>query len=74
MALTQEKFLIAEDYFEPLMAQEDFPLANEAEWYLALARLGSGQVTTARPLLRQISADLGHPRQGAAKALLKKLP
>lgn len=51
----------------------DFGLAQEAEYYLALSRLGEDDVAAARELLETIVASANHPSGAEAKLLLERL-
>ncbi|TXF89400.1 hypothetical protein FUA23_10565 [Neolewinella aurantiaca] len=71
--LAQQKYAEAQAVFSSVMGDPDFPLAQEAAYYNALARLGTGAADEARNALVEISDTDGHPMQDEAKALLTKM-
>jgi TolA-binding protein len=68
--LAQQKYAEAQEKFIAIMDVPDFPLAQEADFYNALALLGHGDVTEARNALTKISSSDDHQMQAEAKALL----
>lgn len=51
----------------------DFGLTQEAEYYLALARLGEAKTATARMIIGEISTQTSHPMYERAKGLLAEI-
>lgn len=70
--LGQQDYAAAAIQFEDVR-RADFGLAPEAEYFLALARLGEGKTDLARQLLAAISATADHPSRAEAAELLVKM-
>lgn len=70
--LGQERYADAAVQFEDVR-RADFGLAREAEYFLALARLGEGKAELARQLLTTISTAADHPSRAEATELLAKM-
>lgn len=71
--LAQNEYTAAQKLLLPLASQVDFPLAQEANWYLALADLGLERNTEATQRLTSIVATEDHPFREKARALLESL-
>ena len=61
--------------FETVAQSKVQPWAEEAEWYALLSALANGQTETPafRVNLKKMADDIGHPFQGEADALRKKI-
>lgn len=70
--LATGKFADAAAQFTDL-TKADFGLQQEAEYFLALARLGAGDTTRATELLTTIAAADNHPMQEKADRLLAQI-
>ncbi|MEO0732903.1 MAG: hypothetical protein AAFZ52_08715, partial [Bacteroidota bacterium] len=71
--LAIEEFAEAEPIFDKLASTQDFQLAAESAYYLALAQVGQGKTEAAKIRLEKIVTDAGHPSYADAKNLLEKL-
>lgn len=71
--LAQGKFTEAKTSFEQLASIKKFQLAQEADFYAAVATLGIGDMATARASLNRIAAKADHPSRAEAQTLLDKL-
>ena len=68
--LAQAKYDAAQPLFDRLATTPDFNLAQEANFYAAVTRLGLGQSAEATGTLEQIANDPQHPMQSEARTLL----
>ena len=71
--LATERFAQATEVFLPLATDRSFNLRQESEYYLALARLGTGATQVALDRLSAIAQTAGHPMAAEANALLLRL-
>ena len=71
--LAQGNFAAAAAQFGDLYNADEFNLAQESAYFLALANLGEGKIEVARKALELIAGEAGHPMQDKAKTLLTKL-
>ncbi|PHI20747.1 hypothetical protein CEQ90_06770 [Lewinellaceae bacterium SD302] len=68
-----KKFPAAIDDLFPLAQMDDFPLQQQANWYLALAYLGNEATADAKQILSTIAGEEGHPFQKQAEVLLEEI-
>ncbi len=71
--LAQGNFAAAAAQFRDLHNADEFNLAQESAYFLALAHLGEGKIEAARKALEVIAGEDGHPMQDKAQTLLTKL-
>lgn len=71
--LAQKNYAEAKKILMPMADDAAFPLSKQANWYMALAELGSNELETAKARLQTISKTGNHPYSKEATELLQEL-